>query len=320
MATVPDSVAGEGGARAEWAQHRERGSASTLRLMTAISLRLGRRASRCVLPLIVAYFMITATAARRASKQYLRRALGRVPRLGDGYRHVHSFASVIHDRLFLINDRFDLFDIEVEGAECITELLARKRGAFLVGAHFGSFEVMRALARANLKLDVVMVMYEENARKISAALAAVNPAARQDIVALGHAESMLQVRRRLDEGAIVGVLADRTFGDDTTVPVTMLGDTAWLPTGPFRMAALLRRPVIFMAGLYLGGNRYRIRFEPLADFTPTLPEERVETQREAIERFAQALDRNCREAPYNWFNFFDFWAPAGGIAPEQRRR
>jgi predicted LPLAT superfamily acyltransferase len=28
---------------------------------------------------------------------------------------------------------------------------------------------------------------------------------------------------------------------------------------------------------------------------------------EMLTRYVQALERHCRAAPYNWFNFFDFW-------------
>jgi predicted LPLAT superfamily acyltransferase len=60
---------------------------------------------------------------------YLRRSLGREPGWRDLYRHLHFFASTIHDRIYLINDRFDLFDIEVVGGELVTDLLATGRGA-----------------------------------------------------------------------------------------------------------------------------------------------------------------------------------------------
>jgi hypothetical protein len=54
-----------------------------LRVMTWISLRLGRRAGRVVLHLIAAYFLLFAPASRRASGNYLRRALGRPPHWRD---------------------------------------------------------------------------------------------------------------------------------------------------------------------------------------------------------------------------------------------
>jgi len=306
--TLPARAVGrESDSTPEWTTRSERGSATMLRLMTWISLRLGRRGGRCVLPFIVVYFLIFASAARRASRHYLRRALGRRPGLRDHYRHVHTFASTIHDRLYLINDQFDLFDIDVRGGELITNLLATGRGAFLMGAHFGSFEVLRALAREKLGLDVAMVMYEENARKVNAALAAVNPAARLEIIPLGRADSMLRVRQRLQDGAIVGMLGDRTLGGDATVQVSFLGEQAVLPSGPFRIAAMLRQPVIFMAGMYLDGNRYRIHFESLVDFSITQSVEGDTAICQAVEKFAAVLERHCREVPYNWFNFHDIW-------------
>jgi predicted LPLAT superfamily acyltransferase len=307
--SVPPKIASESGARPDWARRSERGSAFMVRLMTWISLRLGRRAGRCVLPLIVAYFLLLAAPARRASRIYLRRALGREPGWRDLYRHLHFFASTIHDRIYLINDRFDLFDIEVLGGGLVTDLLATGRGALLMGAHLGSFEVLRARAKENPGLDVAMVMYEENARKINAALAVANPEARLDIIPLGHVGSMLQVRQRLQDGAIVGILGDRMLGGDTTISVSFLGEPAALPSGPFRMAAILRQPLIFMAGIYLGDNRYRIHFEALADFSAISAEGRDAALHGAVERFAAVLEQHCRAAPYNWFNFFDFWQP-----------
>jgi hypothetical protein len=74
-----------------------------------------------------------------------------------------------------------------------------------------------------------------------------------------------------------------------------------------RAAAALRRPVIFMAGLYCGGNRYRVVFRPLADFSQRGPLTRERAVCAAIERYVALLEEYCRSEPYNWFNFYDFW-------------
>lgn len=286
-----------------------------LRAMTWISLRLGRRAARGVLHLVAAYFLLFAPASRRASSDYLRRALGRPARWRDLYRHFFTFAATIHDRVYLVNRRFDLFDFEVHGEDTLRRLLADGKGLFLMGAHLGSFEVIRAIGRKDTDLRVAMLMHQDNAQKINAMLAAINPEAVQDIIGLGHIDSMLKVRERLDAGGVVGMLADRTPGNDTLYPVQILGADANLPVGPFRMAALLRRPVVFMTGLYLGGNRYAIHFEPLADFSDVARGQRDAALEAAITRYASLLDHYCRKAPYNWFNFFDFWQPAPAAMP-----
>jgi len=303
--------------QAAWAHTPERSNMVMLRVMTWISLRLGRRAGRVALHLIASYFLLFAPASRRASSNYLRLALGRPPRWRDLYQHFFTFAATIHDRVYLVNRRFDMFDFEVHGEDMLRRLLAGGKGLFLMGAHLGSFEVIRAIGRKDTDLRVAMVMHEDNAQKINAMLAVINPEAVQDIIGLGHIDSMLKVRERLDEGGVVGMLADRTPGNDTLYPVQILGINANLPSGPFRMAALLRRPVVFMTGLYLGGNRYAIHFDPLADFSTVARAQRDAALEVAITRYAALLDQYCRKAPYNWFNFFDFWQPAPATTPSK---
>jgi predicted LPLAT superfamily acyltransferase len=298
-------------AQATWRQRPERSNMLMLRVMTWISLRLGRPAGRLVLYGIAAYFLLANAAARRASRDYLRR-VGDVPRVGwrHVFRHFLSFASCVHDRVYLINDKFELFDIHIHQEHLISELTADQKGVFLMGAHVGSFEVLRAIGRRRPGLRVAMVMFEENARKINAALSAINPAAQQDIVALGHADSMLKVHELIEGGSVVGMLADRCLNHDSTRPVPFLGESAEFPVGPFRMAAILRRPVLFMVGLYGGGNRYDIHFETLADFSTIPAGGREAAVQAAMAHYAELLETHCRAAPYNWFNFFDFWQPA----------
>jgi predicted LPLAT superfamily acyltransferase len=294
-------------AKPRWMRQQERSNLAILKLMVWISLTFGRAFGRVVLHGIALYFTLFAPTARRASRAYLYRALGRWAQWTDGYRHVFSFATTIHDRIYLLNARFDLFDIEVVGAEALHAALARQPGALLIGAHLGSFEVLRAVGRGRAGLKVAMLMYEENARKINATLEAINPQATQDIIPLGRMDSMLEARGKLEAGYLVGMLADRSLGDDATADCVFLGEPAPFPVGPWRLAAMLGRPVYFMAGLYLGGNRYQLHFVPLADFSATPRSERDAAISAAMQRYADCLTHFCRLAPYNWFNFFDFW-------------
>jgi predicted LPLAT superfamily acyltransferase len=291
---------------AEWVRHRERGSLFLLKIMVFLSLRLGRRLSRVILYGIAVYFFLFAPSARRQSRRYLRLALGREPKPIDGFRQVLSFATTIHDRVYLINEQYDMFNITSEGE---TDMLARAKGhgSLLLGAHLGSFEVIHSLSRQHAGLHVAMAMYEENARKIGGILAAINPRAVADIVSLGRIDAMLNVAERLENGGYVGVLGDRTLGNEPVQAVTVLGERAYLPLGPMRAAAILRCPVFFIAGLYRGKNNYHVVFEPVADFSMTTVGSRSMAVRAAIDRYAAVLDHYCRTDPYNWFNFFDFW-------------
>ena len=307
--------------RPAWTQRKERSNIPLMRLMTWLSLRLGRRVSRIVLSPASAYFMLFSPAACKASRAYLTRALGRPATWLDVWRHLIVFGATIHDRIYLLNDRFDLFDLRVHGREVMRDTLAEGRGAFLMGAHLGSFEVMRALGRTQPNLRVAITMYEDNARRTNKILASINPAAKQAVIGLGQVDSMLKVREHLDTGSMIGILADRTIlGDarDSMRWVDFLGAPAAFPLGPLHMAAMLKRPVIFMTGLYRGGNRYDIHFEMLADFSRVERGKRGAEVQAALTRYAALLEKHCRAAPYNWFNFFDFWhaepIPDGAVA------
>jgi hypothetical protein len=276
--------------------------------MAWLSVAIGRKASRVLLPFGAVYFLVTGGEARRHTITFLERALGRRPTTVDAYRLLFAFSSILHDRIYLLRGRFDLFDIEVNGAE-----LFDGEGALLMGGHVGSFEVLRACGRELGHRRVVMAMYEVNTRFMNAVLGAVSAQATQDILQLGRPQSMLELAARLQEGAFVGMLADRTPGEEPVIRVPFLGHEAPFPTGPMRIAAALRRRVIFMTGLYRGGNRYEVRFEPLADFSNVEAinrEGRDAAVREAVTQYARRLEECAREAPDNWFNFHDFWGDA----------
>lgn len=295
---------------ARWATRPERGTGWLIDLMMFVALRLGRPLAHRLLHLIAGYYYVFSPRARRYGREYLRRVLGREPTSVERYRQVSTFATTILDRLYLTRERSDLLEISIEGEELMRAALERGRGAFLLGAHLGSFEMMSAVGRRQPGLRVALAMYTGYSSRIADRVGFGPAASATEIVPLGQLESMLRIRECLEEGKFVGMLADRSFGDSPAESVTFLGEPALFPTGPMRAAAALRRPVIFMAGLYRGGKRYEIHFEPLADFTAIehlTRAERTALIDEAVAAFARRLEHHCRAAPDNFFNFYDFW-------------
>ena len=158
----------------EWLERPERGSPKLLRFGIWTALRIGRRASRLFLYPVCLYFMAFSPAAIGYSRDYLNRALGRVAKFADIFRHFLSFAGCLLDRVYLLNEQFEQFEIVAHGEEFLQQIEADGGGCMLFGAHFGSFEVPRALGRQRER-QISLLMYEENAKKIRAALSAINP-------------------------------------------------------------------------------------------------------------------------------------------------
>ena len=307
MSAKSADAAGSRASASQWVAEPERGSAAIGRIMTFLALRLGRTVGLVMLWLNAAYFYLFAPTARRHSREYLRRALTRVPTRADFFRHVYAFGATLLDRLYLVHGRIGLFDLTTEGEELMHAAAAGGRGALLLGAHLGSFAMMSAIGRRRPGLRVAMAMYEHNASRVAAIFRNADPAWTPEVIPLGHLDAMLRIRDALDAGGFVGMLADRTIGEAPAQMVSFLGAPALFPSGPMRVAAALRRPVMFMTGLYRGGNRYHIVFREIADFSQPAAGGREAAVRAAIERYVSLLEEYCRRDPYNWFNFYDFW-------------
>ena len=291
----------------EWTTRPERGALPLIRAMAWLALRLGRPAARFLLFPISLYYLLFSGAARRASRDYLERVLPRRPGIADVWRHFHCFATCVLDRVFLLTGQTQLFDLRVTGESMVLDILRRRTGCILLGAHFGSFEAARALGRRQADLRISLVMYEENARKIKSVLTALDPELARDVIALGASDSMIRVGERLERGDVVGILADRSITGEATQRFPFLGSPAAFPQGAFRMAALMRCPVVLMMAAYRGGRRYDLVFETLIDAAPP-PGGRAAQVEEAMRRYVERLEHYCRAAPFNWFNFYDFWA------------
>ena len=311
---------GSATAAASWADHRERSNLQAARAMRWIAVAAGRRATRLLLHPVAWYFVFASRGPRRHSRRYLDRVVGRPATGRDGYRLVYTFCATVLVRVYLLREQFDEFQFEASGSEVILEPAGRGEGLLACGAHFGSFEALRMVGH-DKGLKVAMIMYEDNARLINDTLAAIAPNTELRTIPLGRVDAMLVLHRWLEDGGLGGMLADRTLPGNNpqrskTVVLPFLGAPARFADGPFRLAALLRRKVVFMAGIYRGGNRYDLRFSPLADFsTAASAGERDALINVALARYVETLEALCREAPYNWFNFYDFWAEADADAP-----
>jgi predicted LPLAT superfamily acyltransferase len=297
-----------------WDRRPERGSQRLLRLMLWIMLHLGWRAGRLLLGPIALYFYATTPAARQASRDVLRRATGRAAGNRAVLRHIYIFAAVIFERVFLLANRLDGFEIDLRGLDLLKSVLAQGRGVVLLGAHFGSFEVLRIIGR-HAPVRVRPLMYRGNTGAVTQILEGLDPVMRDAIIEIGKPDSMLAVRDALAAGEMVGMLADRAVGGGKLIAVDFLGGLARFPTGPFIAVAGLAAPALLFYGIRTGSRRYEVRFEPFADRIVLPRATRADALRHWVEKFAAGLAVECRRHPYNWFNFFPFWEIAADAPP-----
>jgi predicted LPLAT superfamily acyltransferase len=188
----------------------------------------------------------------------------------------------------------------------------------LIGAHIGSFDVMRLAADRHSPLRVHFLTETSNAPQINALLQTLAPTGEESKVSvlpvhsgqIGHA---LRIRRHIKRGEVVAMLADRCHPHERerSTEVDFLGARASLPTGPISLAGTLLCPVLFMVAIRTGPQRYDIHVEEFAERV-TLPRgQRAEAIQKYCQQYADRLAAYCHEAPDQWFNFYDFWSRKG---------
>jgi predicted LPLAT superfamily acyltransferase len=287
-----------------------------LRLIRWIAMHLGRRPARSLLYPITLYFLLTAGSQRRASREFLSLALGRPATLRDQARHFHSFASTILDRVFMLSDRFDCFDLQIFNHSLIAEQVTQQQGCVLIGSHLGSFEALRTIALMKRSLPIKILMYPEHNQMLMRILAELNPTIQENIIPLGQPDTLIRAWECVEQGSIIGLLGDRVADSSKTVSCQFMGRPTLFSQGPILLAALLKAPVFLFFGLYLGGNRYEIHIEHFADQI-TLNRGMREPEIQAwTQRYAERLEHYARMAPYNWFNFYDYWGSQSELTEE----
>lgn len=291
-----------------WVQRREVGSTFGIRALVAFAHVFGRTGARAVLRGIALYYAVFGTAARRASRAYLTRVLGRAT-WSMVYRHISMFTQVALDRVFLVEGELRHFESTHTGHDHLVDLHEAKRGAILLGAHLGSFEAMRALSKyEGIKINVLV--HFENARRINAFLETVNPDFMLDVIEIDPKDPafVLEVQEAVEAGEMVAILGDRVGLGEKSVEVEFFGSAAKFPTGPFTLAAALRCPIYLTFGLYHPPGHYDLYCEPFADGIELPRKTRDDDVKAWVQRWAGRLEHYCRKAPYNWFNFYEFWS------------
>ncbi len=309
MKPVPHDA---GGLRS-WDSYPERSTPFMISALVNTTRLLGRTVMRLVLWPIVLYFYLTAGDARRASQDYLRRVLEREPRAGEILRHFHTFATVFIDRVYLLADDDQKLQIEARVAENVLQTIQGSRGCLLLVAHFGSFEALRIKGTRRAEAPISIVLDRQVGRMAMSLLERLNPILASRIIDASRRgpDLVLDIKQALEAGHIVGMMADRARVDERSVVVRFLGGSIRLPAGPWIVAGTLGIPVVLGYGVYRGGRSYECQLE-LFERRIELPRERrEESLRECAQRYATRLEEHVRAAPFNWFNFHDYWIDEG---------
>ncbi len=206
-------------------------------------------------------------------------------------------------------------DWEFIGLEHFEQLRASERGAIILTAHMGSYDLGAHLFAETSHRRLVMVrapevdpdtrVFEEDLQEKS------RPDALQIDFNTKATDLALDLLHALQEGTLVAVQGDRVTPGIASLPIELFGRTTAMPSGPFALAMAARVPIFPLFIVRAGRRRYRlITCAPIA--VERHSRQRDEDLRRGLETWTKELEQVIRGNWQQWFAFEDYSAERAG--------
>lgn len=303
---------------AQWAELNERGASWGLHVVVGIYKLLGRTVCRAVLAPVAVYFYMTAGPRRAASLDYLTRCwkagyLKQKPGYWDGARHFIAFSYAMLDKLAAWTGKIGADDVDGVDAAVFNAARLSGRGAIVLTAHIGNPEVVRAIATVTNRFRVNVLMHTLHAEQWNRLLTKMSPDSPVRLVQVTEIDVGMAMRlsEAVERGEWIVMTGDRiavTGGEHSSTPIPFLGEDALFATGPYVLASALKCPAYTMFCLAQKNRRYRVMFEAFDDPVRLPRADREAATRGYATRYAERLEKAVAAAPFQWFNFYDYWA------------
>lgn len=298
-----------------WSKTAERGSIFGIEALIFVYKIFGKGIFKVCLTPVMFYYYLTGTDARKATWSYLDhlhssanqpKTRGFIKFFG-GFRVFFSFGLSIVDKFDAWLGKVNVTDVDLIGDESYQEILTGE-GAVLISAHLGNMEVCRTIFSDKRPLNII----SSNAHS-PAFNHFMKKANKDSSINFFHIDNFgiddtIKLKQKIEDKEAVIIFADRTsMNNPNSVNfVPFLGEDAPFGVGPFALATLMDCPVYTIFCLKQQG-RYRTYIEKLADPVKINRKQRQIYFKTLTEGFVKRLEKYVRLAPYQWYNFFDFW-------------
>ncbi len=313
------SSVSEGREGTPWHAQREQSAGrGRMWFMWAVYAACGKMALKLVTVPVMAFIYPFAGPARRALRAYyaaLAAFRGRkaAPPVGAWtlFRHLLGFAWSLADKTDACTLRKNLPEMSVRDDadwRAFRDLVAARKGAFLVSTHLGTVEVLPALAssrrgmgeeaphvHAFQQMGHDAVFTQMFMRHFDAAHFTLHAVEEIGV------ETAVRMQEAVGRGELVLMAGDRVAaGSGKTLDHAFLGRPCRWPKGVFVFAKLMECPVFFVTCVRTGWNAYECHFRRYTG-GPTSSPARM------LDEYAAFLETETLAHPEQWYQFYDFF-------------
>ncbi|NOX26974.1 MAG: acyltransferase, partial [Gammaproteobacteria bacterium] len=162
---------------------------------------------------------------------------------------------------------------------------------------------------------VNILVYDKHSENFVSMMHRINPDSRLNVYQVDEFDvvTVLKLREKITQGEWVFIAGDRipVTGHQRTTSINFLGRKAQLPIGPYYLAHALACPVnLIFSYRHNMANTQKIKLE-VVRFSEKIFLPRKSRDADLLDyaqQFAIEIEKQCIHAPFQWFNFYDFWA------------
>jgi predicted LPLAT superfamily acyltransferase len=322
-----------------WSQHKEKAAGYWHIKLMLVLFRLFPIIILRILAFPVGFFyFLFSKKGRDESKRFLQKAAPFVKQNGIAQkclspfgplRHIVSFSLNLVEKLQSWGGKFQYKNIHFKNDD-IEELrreLENGKGVFLITSHLGNIELLRGLASFNRtgvsrETPITAVIDMKVSENFSRMLKELNPQSSFDIINAGEMgpHTAIMLEEKLASGGMVTIAGDRTAANASggnsgvsvkNLMIPFLGEPAPFSPGIFYLAVLMKAPVYFVFSLRRGDLSIKTEYDMHVHKSRLSLEcsrkERFTQSSILAQSFAELLESYCKETPFQWYNFYDFW-------------
>lgn len=221
----------------------------------------------------------------------------------DTYLSYFNFGQAIMDR-FAVYSGYR-FNVEVPDMDAFATLKDGDDGFYVLFTHLGNSEMAGyCLATPNKRMNILMYMGDTQTVMQNRTDSMAKNNLRIIPMVEENMSHIFTINEALDNGEIVAMAVDRMVQSKSTNCMFM-GSKAPFPIGPFRICNAIKKPILMVFVFKTNWNSYQVQVCPIENKFAGTKNEQVQS---LVQACASTIEQMALQYPYQWFNFYDFWA------------
>ena len=308
-----------------WSQKKEAVSTSRgLHILMVLSKYVPYFVVKLVVIPVALFYFLFYKDGRIHSKEFLTRVstVSKQKHLSV-LTHFISFALNLVEKMQSWNGRFSFKNIEFKDDDVkqLINHLEAKQGALLICSHLGNAELLRAMAEldktgVSKKIPDISIVDFSVSPHFFRMINNINSESMLHIISAKDIgpDTVILLQQHIESGGLVVIAGDRTSATTTNSYLTLpfLNEPAAFAMGPFLLALIMGVPCYSVFGLRNPTlslfPKYKMYVERLEIPQQYSRKERTKVLEQITQQFVLKLEKLCLQYPYQWYNFYSFWA------------